>query len=322
MFNWVDWTIIAVLIYYGYQGWIAGFADLGVNLITFFGSFWLAVQLHTPVGNFLTEKFGLPDTWSTVLGYLIVGVIAELIIAQIIEQFFPRIPKKFVVSKLNKWLGVLVSVLNGLIIIAFVLLVIGALPLRGTVKKDIQASKIGGFLVSMMEKYGGPKLTSTMLVVKQEAIKFTTIEPDSNKSVALDVHPKEKDLKVDDYAERQMLELVNAEREKAGLRKFTVDVRIVTVARDHSRDMFTRGYFAHVTPDGKTPANRFEDAGISYRAMGENLAYAPDVKTAHEGLMNSPGHRKNILDPAFNHIGIGIITTDSFGMMFTQNFMN
>lgn len=322
MLNWVDWTIIAVLIYYGYEGWQAGFANLGVSLITFFGSFWLAVQFHAPVGNFLAEKFGLPDTWTTVLGYLIVGIFAEMILSQIVEHFLPKIPKKFLTSKLNKWLGILVSAVNGLIIIAFVLLVIGVLPLRGTVKKDIHSSKIGGFLVSMMEKYGGTKLTSTMQIVKQEAIKFTTIEPGSKESVALDVHPKEKDLRVDDYSERAMLALVNEEREKVGLKKLTVDVRVVTVARNHSRDMFLRGYFSHVSPDGETPADRAQKASISYRAYGENLAYAPDVETAHKGLMDSPGHRKNILDPAFTHIGIGIIATDSFGMMFTQNFMN
>jgi uncharacterized protein YkwD len=77
-----------------------------------------------------------------------------------------------------------------------------------------------------------------------------------------------------------------------------------------------------VTPDGKDPAARLTDAGITYTAIGENIAYAPDVTTAHQGLMDSPEHKKNILDPAFHRIGIGIISTDSFGSMYTQEFAN
>lgn len=56
--------------------------------------------------------------------------------------------------------------------------------------------------------------------------------------------------------------------------------------------------------------------------MGENIGYAPDVDTAHRGLMNSPEHKKNILDPAFHRVGIGIISTKSFGIMVTQDFAN
>jgi uncharacterized protein YkwD len=175
--------------------------------------------------------------------------------------------------------------------------------------------------VRLAEKYGGV-ITSTIEEAKTEALKFQTIEPDSKERVALDVAPKEKDLHVDDPAERQMLELVNAERTKAGLGKLTVDIKIVAVARAHSKDMFLRRYFAHVNPDGKDAGDRMEDAGIRFTVAGENLAYAPDVVTAHTGLMNSPGHRRNILEPSFHHIGIGIISTDSFGMMITQDFTN
>ena len=65
-----------------------------------------------------------------------------------------------------------------------------------------------------------------------------------------------------------------------------------------------------------------EDGSISFTVAGENLAYAPDVATAHQGLMESEGHRRNILDPQFRRVGIGIIATDSWGMMITQNFAN
>lgn len=319
--NWIDWTIVAVLLYYGFSGWQAGFADLGLSFVTFLISLWLAVKFHAPVGDFFSQKFGIAPMWTTVLGYIIVGFIAEAILAEISSMLIGRLPKKLLESKYNKWLGIVISAFNGLVLASFFLLVIVALPLRGTIKSDIKASKIGGFLVSVAQKYGAP-LESTLQQARETAIQFMTIEPGSKERVALDVAPKEKELRVDDPAERELLALVNAERTKAGLQTLTVDVRIIPVARAHSKDMFLRRYFSHVNPEGLNAGDRMENAGIHFTVAGENLAYAPDVKTAHEGLMNSPGHKRNILEPSFHHIGIGIITTDSYGMMVTQDFTN
>ncbi len=320
-FNWIDWVIVAVVVYYGYQGWIAGFADLGLSFVAFLGSLWLSVKFHQPVGDFLTEKFGIPIVWSTVLGYIIVAFIAEVILSELAQMIMQRLPKNLFKSKLNTWFGVGISIVNGLIIIAFILLVLLAFPLRGTIKQDIKDSKLGSGLVALAETYGAP-VKSTIELVRDEAIKFRTIEPASRERVILDVSPKPSEMEVDDAAEREMLALLNAERAKAGLPSFTVDIKTTAVAREHSRDMFLRSYFAHVNPEGQDAGDRMEKAGVQYTVVGENLAYAPDVASAHQGLMNSPGHRRNILDPSFRHIGIGIISTDRYGMMITQDFTN
>jgi uncharacterized protein YkwD len=63
-------------------------------------------------------------------------------------------------------------------------------------------------------------------------------------------------------------------------------------------------------------------AGIQFVVAGENLAYAPNVDIAQRGLMNSPGHRANILRPEFGHVGIGVIRSAAEGSMFTQDFTN
>ena len=319
--NWIDWTIIAILFYYGFQGWEAGFADLGLSFVTFILSLWLSIKFHAPVGDFFAQKFGVPPVWTTVLGYVVVGFIAEAVLAQLAAMLIGRLPKKLLDSKYNKWLGIIVSAFNGVVVISFILLVIMALPLRGTVKTDVKGSRIGSFLVDTVQTYGGP-IESTIQQARDTAVKFMTVEPDSKERIALDVAPAEKDLQVDDVDERAMLDLVNAERVKAGVQKLTVDVRIIPVARAHSKDMFMRRYFSHVNPEGLDAGNRMENASIHFTVAGENLAYAPDLQTAHEGLMNSPGHRRNILDPSFHHIGIGIISTDSYGIMITQDFIN
>jgi len=96
--------------------------------------------------------------------------------------------------------------------------------------------------------------------------------------------------------ERQLLDLANATRVKFGKKPFEWDETGVKTARKHSKDMADRHFFDHVNPDGKDPFDRMEDDGITYRAAGENIAagYAWAID-AHEALMNSSGHRKNIL---------------------------
>jgi uncharacterized protein YkwD len=65
-----------------------------------------------------------------------------------------------------------------------------------------------------------------------------------------------------------------------------------------------------------------DKAKIKYSQAGENLALAPDVEIAHNGLMNSPGHRANILTPEFKKVGIGCLAGGTHGKMFSQEFTN
>ena len=119
-----------------------------------------------------------------------------------------------------------------------------------------------------------------------------------------------------------MLELVNGERIAAGLRPLAPDAELAEVARQHSTDMFARGYFAHATPEGRDPFERMRAANIRFDTAGENLALAPTLQIAHTGLMNSPGHRANILQPDFGRVGIGIMDGGIHGLMVTQDFRN
>lgn len=320
-FNWLDWVILGVVGYYALLGWEAGFFPLITSFVSFIAAVWAAISWQSSVAGFLTEKFGIVNTWSIVLSYILIAFVVQEVVAEVLHAFMSRIPKGVRESKYTEWLGALVSALNGFIIIAFLLLVILALPLRGTVKADIRVSQIGGFLTRSIEKYGGP-IQSAIEDVRQGARKFFTIEPTSKERITLDVAPKPTDFRVDVAAENKMLNLVNAERAKVGSPALSMDTKIVVVARAHSRDMFERRYFSHYSPEGKDAGDRMEEGGVSFTLAGENLAYAPDVETAHQGLMESEGHRRNILDPQFKRIGIGIIATDSWGIMITQNFVN
>ncbi len=313
-FSWVDIVIMAIIVYALYDGWERGFTLLLANLGSFLASLWLAIRYHKLVGNFFVEKFGIASSWTDVLGYVAVALVSQVIIEEIFRVGMGKLPKKFQESKINHWLGSVLSAVNAIIIIAFFLLLILSLPLRGTIKQDIRKSVVARFIVAVSERYGGAEIA-------KDAVKFLTVEPGSKERVPLEI-PKDASISfvIDEGSERELIALVNQERAKQGRAPLVTDTEITKVARAKSRDMFERRYFSHYDPDGKNAADRLSGAGIAFTFVGENLAYAPDVGSAHEGLMNSEGHKANILEARFHRIGVGVIDGGIYGRMFTQIF--
>ncbi|MCG9969719.1 CAP domain-containing protein [Pelotomaculum terephthalicicum JT] len=122
--------------------------------------------------------------------------------------------------------------------------------------------------------------------------------------------------------EQQMVNLVNQERAKTNLQPLTVDMRLVNVARMKSQDMIDNNYFSHQSPTYGSPFDMMKSQGISFSYAGENIAANQSVGAAHTALMNSSGHRANILNSNYEHIGVGIAHGGPYGMMFTQEFTN
>lgn len=119
---------------------------------------------------------------------------------------------------------------------------------------------------------------------------------------------------------QQVLVLVNQERARAGLAALQADVDATKAAKAHCEDMSGRNYFDHVSPEGWQPADRFRMVGgRGSQFVGENIAMgqrtAADVMTA---WMNSPGHRANILDTRYTHLGVGL---DQDGFYWAQVFL-
>lgn len=121
-----------------------------------------------------------------------------------------------------------------------------------------------------------------------------------------------------------MLKLVNKERRSMRMNALFMQNDLRVVARKHSRDMARKDYFEHENFEGKTHADRLVDAKVSDVVSGENLAkiggYKQPVFKAHIGLMNSPGHRANILNTNYNCVGIGVVKSNKKIFYYTQNF--
>ncbi|API80634.1 TPA: CAP domain-containing protein [Staphylococcus argenteus] len=121
--------------------------------------------------------------------------------------------------------------------------------------------------------------------------------------------------------ELQNFDLVNAERKQHELPTLKYSKQNSETARKHSKDMADNHYFDHTNLKGQSPFDRLKKDGITFRSAGENLAYGQVSSIyAHEGLMNSLGHRKNILNDAFNTLGVGVDFNDEKQPFWTENY--
>ncbi len=123
--------------------------------------------------------------------------------------------------------------------------------------------------------------------------------------------------------EQQMLSYVNEARINAGLSALTYCSQLTSTARAKSRDMIENNYFSHTSPRYGGLGDLLNHYGVSYRIAGENLAMnsSGSVSQAHNSLMNSPGHRENILNRNFTHVGIGIQVKGDGSHYYTQLFV-
>lgn len=120
--------------------------------------------------------------------------------------------------------------------------------------------------------------------------------------------------------EARMLELLNQARKGAGLAALQPDEEMRGIARAHSEDMAEHHFFGHVSPTTGTTDERYRRSGVVVAAFGENVAEADSAETAFDGLMESPGHRANMLGAQFTHVGIAAVSTDAQQLAFTLIF--
>ncbi len=128
----------------------------------------------------------------------------------------------------------------------------------------------------------------------------------------LTVEPSLDDVPIADPqdAEQRLLTLVNRDRGVHGLGPLVWSAPVADVARGHSLDMRTTKVVAHISPTTGSAADRVKAAGLKTGVVLENVARAYGIGEAHQGLMNSPGHRANIMTATATHLGVGVVYGD------------
>lgn len=315
--NFVDLLLILIVLLNVLQGWRRGLILGLLDLARWVGSLLIGLRFYQPVAGLIGPRADWPGAWDRPIAFVITVIAAGLLIYALEWQILKRLPEEIHRRGANRALGVIPGFVTGLIIAAIAAPLLLAVPLPEALRTPTRESELANRLAVITDRLEAA-LTPIVEEVGRGRLNLRTIPPESERSLELPF--KVADPKPRPDLEARMLEMVNRERSKAGLAPLAPDLELREVARRHSTDMFARGYFSHFTPEGRDPFDRIRAADVRFRAAGENLALAPTLPIAHTGLMNSPGHRANILRPGFGRLGVGVMDGGRRGLMVTQNF--
>ena len=318
--NAIDLLLVAAIILSLLNGYRRGFVHGMLDLAGWALSLIAGLRYYQPLARWLGAHVDVwSEVWDQPIAFVLIGVLVSIVVHLVGYALLSRLPRNIQERRINQILGLLPGFINGVILAAILAALLMALPLSEGLSERTRDSALANRLAVYAERLEG-----ALRPVFGEAINRTfnllTIRPDSDERVTLPF--KVANVRPRPDLEQRMLELVNQERVAAGLRPLAPDPELTEVARQHSTDMFARGYFAHDTPEGLSPFDRMRAANVRFLTAGENLALAPTLSLAHTGLMNSPGHRENILRPQFGRVGIGIMDGGLRGLMISQEFRN
>lgn len=287
--NTADIILILSILFFSWLGYRRGFINSCIDLVKWTGALFAAIFLYPGVTDVLAQNFLIAPEWQKPVAFVLLFTTSLLLLTILFILVKKMIALPVQYSFTNKITGLIPGFLTG-VAIAIVLAKILALSVWFNENNDENKGLLPAlnnstvWLDDRMEKVFATPTPSPLISGATEKI-YT--ESDEFKSASFIARP---DL------EEQMLHMVNAERKTAGLKLLQADGKLQLAAHAHAADMFTKGYFSHTNPDGLSPFERMKKLGIKYLSAGENLAHSDDLEAAHTGLMNSPGHRANILN--------------------------
>jgi uncharacterized protein YkwD len=317
--NYIDLFLFAIIILSIWNGIQHGFIVGVVELVSWMASLVIGFLYYPKIAGWLEKHFTSLGILAVPIAFIAAVVLARIIFAIVAARILTAIPRQAHGHVANRVLGIVPGTLNGLIWAAILSTLLLIIPLWKGTMEETRESRIANTLSVEVERLQ-QKISPLVDDVVKRSLNKLVINPRDDSSVSLPYRVQNAQVRSD--LETEMLKLVNEERAKAGLKPVVEDLELAYVARQHSKDMFARGYFSHVNPEGQDPFHRIKAAKIGFVTAGENLALAQTLKMAHYGLMHSPGHRANILNPAYGRVGIGIQDGGIYGLMITQNFRN
>lgn len=314
--NWVDVVLVGVILLSVFAGWRRGFILGSLDLLSWTGSLVLGYYFYPNTADFLEGIFNL-GVWLLPVAFLLTTIVARILLGIVVRMITRAIPEDINEGQANRFLGIIPGAINGWLYAIIISALLLALPLRHSITTETRNSRFAPKL-AMQSEWANKRLAPVFDQAVRHTMNSLTVHPRSDEMVELNFTYDKPVVRPE--LEARMLALVNQERAKEGLSALQADPELTIVARKHSKDMFAKGYFAHENPDGKDPFDRMKDNKVKFHTAGENLALAQTLEIAHNNLMNSPGHRANIMNPTFGRLGIGILDGGFYGLMISQEF--
>lgn len=315
--NYVDLLFVAVTLIFAIWGYFRGGLKEFYSLFSFFIAIYLALSFYK---NFLPQVgwiTTIPESYIKAGVFFSTWLVVEIIFFTIFYFGADKLPENWEKSRTNAVFGVFGGGIKSVLILSLILLSLLMLPLPKYVQKSISQSYFSKFghdnspwLVSFVDtNFSG---------LGSNVIKAVAVSPDQKKIIKLGFTEKNPIINIAE--EKAMLVKINKTRAEMGVDKLVLDDKLSEVARSHGIEMFAGGFLSHLSADGSSPFDRLNKHQISYFFAGENLAIAPDLDSAFNALMESPGHKANIISGDYGKIGLAVLGAGSRGNIYVQEF--
>ena len=318
--NWIDLIFILIFILYVFEDAKRGFLRLLADLVSLVIAFLIALITYQFASNYLVSHYKMVQANADSISFLGLWMIYQFIFFGLSKLVSANTPDSIKESKTNRYLAYIPALIKGVLFTIIMAVFVLYLPFNDLQKKVIKESFVVGYTLHNTANFQA-KLESIFAESPIAGIKPTPSKS-FEKDETIDLKFSTNTMLIDEEAEKIIFNKINEERKSAGVAPVVYDVLIRNVARAHSRDMLANGYFSHTSLGGEVLFDRLINANVNFTVGAENIAIAPTAELIHIGLMNSPKHKKNILDPGFTKVGVGVMNAGKYGLMVTQDFAN
>jgi len=319
----LDFLLGSFFVFLFLRGWARGFVKELMDLLGVIFGLAVAFRLSPAAGAVVSGVLGSSPTVSRVIGGLVLFAIVGGA-AAIAAHYMQRVASLPGLALSNRLTGAGLALAWGAFLATLVLSVVSLFRLPAAVAGQIEESSVvatltdpAGVPQTVFAQVSGDRLLG-MLLSLDELIDGRSAIVEGDERVDFEAADPES-LTRDTSAMLALFDSINEERANAGRASLVWSDELSSVADSHAEEMYRSGYFAHRSPTTGTVFDRLTGAGIGAVNAGENLALAADATEAHNGLVRSPSHMDNIVNPLF--ISIGIAAVDGpLGLMVVQVF--
>lgn len=306
----IDLIIALVLLGLVIRGWRRGLIREVFDLAGLVLGTLIAFRLSGPVGDFMTDRFGVTSEWSRIgAGVLLFAVTAFglSILARSLGEIM-ELPGLAFVNRLG---GAAFAAVWGAVLLTILIMLTALLPMGG-VRSALDGSRLAT-LVAGPDSFAGRLVRElagepVAMVVRalEDLVGERRVVVDGDERVELEP-VAETDLGVDEGAAQEMLAFINATRLEAGADPLPWSDELAAVATQHAMEMYRQGYLSGLSPLTGRVGDRAQTAGVTLTSLGENIGLAATTRAVHEEMVSSAPHRARMISAAFDRVGVGVV---------------
>lgn len=319
----IDLLVVLLLGLLLVRGWYRGFVREAMDLVSLVLGAVLAFRLAGPVGSAIAAMAGISPDVARFVGGAMVFVLAG-VGAAVAVRYLERTLRLPGLNLANRVGGAGLAAAWGVFLTTVVLTLAAILPMPAAVADAVDDSAVARVLTDpdglpqdVFNGLAGDGIVETLLELRS-LVGERRVVIESGETITFPPADPEE-LSTDTDAALEVFDLLNRARVEAGVAPLAWSDALAAVGEGHARDMYANGYFSHESPTTGSVGDRLDAAGIPFRLSGENLALASTATDTHRGLMESPGHRHNMLLASYTRVGIAVVD-GPLGLMTVQVF--